>query len=131
MFEYLSPLASDLSITDKRNIFKVRNMMTDIPANYSKLNQDMKCICGKLETMEHLYYCEILGSEETETEYKKIYNGNICEQIEIFRIFESKLETRNKFKKSSPCDPDCDLLISVEDSYGYIYIYIYIYIYSR
>ena len=82
MSEYLSPLASDLSITDKRNIFTVRNMMTDIPANFSKLNQDMMCICCKLETMEHLYYCEILSSDKAETEYKNIYNGNICEQIQ-------------------------------------------------
>ena len=63
--EYLSPLASNLSITDKRNIFAVRNMMIDIPANFAKLNQDMKCICGKTETMEHLYYCEILSSDKT------------------------------------------------------------------
>ena len=116
--EYLSPFASNLSITDKRNIFAIRNMMTDIPANFSKLSQNMKCICGSLETMEHLYYCEILGSDKTETEYKKIYNGNIHEQIKVFRIFENKLETRNKLKDSSPCDPACDLLISVGNSFG-------------
>ena len=68
--------------------------------------------------MEHLYYCEILSSEKTETEYKNIYNGNIHEQIKVFRIVENKFEIRNKLKNSSPRDPDCDLLISVEISFG-------------
>ena len=87
-------------------------------ANYFQNVKDMKCICCKLETMEHLYFCEKLSSGKTETEYKKIYNGNIHEQIKVFRIFENKLETRNKLKDSSPCDPACDLLISVGNSFG-------------
>ena len=72
--EYLSPLASHLSITDKRKMFSVRNMMIDIPANFSKANRDMKCICGEIETMKHLYICEQLSIDNSKLEYKKMYN---------------------------------------------------------
>ena len=70
--EYLSPLASHLSITDKRKMFSVRNMMIDIPATFSKANRDTKCICGEIETMKHLYICEQLSSETSELEYEEI-----------------------------------------------------------
>ena len=77
-------------------------MMIDIPENFATLNQDMKCICGKLETMEHLYYCEILSSEKTDTEYKNIYNRNIHEQIKVLRNFENKLEIKKQTEKLLP-----------------------------
>ena len=99
-------------------MFSVRNMMIDIPANFSKANRDMKCICGEIKTMKHLYICEQLSSETSELEYEEIYNGNIDEQIRVFRRFEQNFEVRNKLKNSSPCDNKCDLLISAVNSFG-------------
>ena len=116
--EYLSPLTSHLSITDKRKMFSVRNMMIDIPANFSKANRDMKCICGEIETMKHLYICEELSSETSILEYEEIYNANIDEQIRVFSRFEQNFEVRNKLKNSTPCDHKCDLLVSAENSFG-------------
>ena len=83
----------------------------------------MKCICGEIESMKHLYIYEQLSSETSELEYEEIYNGNIYEHIRIFRRFEQNFEVRNKLKNSSPCDPKCDLIISPEsilDKYIYI-----------
>lgn len=117
MSEYLSPL-SNLSIDDKRRLFAVRNMMIDIPANFSKSNENIKCICGEQENMAHIYQCGFLSSDKLNIEYEKIYNGNIHEQIEVFRKFENNLKIRNKSRNPLPCDPTCDPLYSVENSIG-------------
>ena len=117
MSEYLSPL-SDLSIDDKRRLFAVRNMMVDIPANFSNSNENMKCICGEKESMAHIYQCGFLSTDKPKIEYEKIYDGSIHEQIEIFRKFENNLEIRNKPRNPLPCDPTCDPLYSVENSIG-------------
>ena len=117
MSEYLSPL-SNLSIDDKRRLFAVRNMMIDIPANFSKSNENIKCICGEQENMAHIYQCGFLSSDKLNIEYEKIYNGNIHEQIEVFRKFENNLKIRNNSRNPLPCDPTCDPLYSVENSIG-------------
>ena len=117
MSEYLSPLC-DLSIDDKRRLFAVRNMMVDIPVNFSHSNEDFKCICGKEESMAHIYQCRMLSNDKSTIEYEKIYNGNIHEQIKVFRKFENNLKIRNKSKNSLPCDPVCDPLYSVENRIG-------------
>ena len=116
--EYLSPM-NNLSMSDKRRMFQIRNMMVDIPSNFSKLNENMKCVCNDLETMKHIYDCEILNGEtKPKIKYEKIYNGEIEEQIEVFRKFEENLEKREKLK-NPPRDPSiCDLLVSVENSFG-------------
>ena len=72
----------------------------------------MKCICGEIESMKHLYIYEQLSSETSELEYEEIYNGNIYEHIRIFRRFEQNLQN------SSTCDPKCDLLVSAESRFG-------------
>ena len=110
---------NNLSMSDKRRMFQIRNMMVDIPSNFSKLNENMKCVCNDLETMKHIYDCEILICEtKPKIKYEKIYNGEIEEQIEVFRKFEENLEKREKLK-NPPRDPSiCDLLVSVENSLG-------------
>ena len=64
------------------------------------------------------FICEELSNETSELEYEEIYNGNIHEQIRVFRRFEQNFEVRNNLKNSSPCDHKCDLLISAENSFG-------------
>ena len=41
---------------------------------------------------DNLYICEQLSSETSELEYEEIYNGNIDEQIKVFRMFEQILK---------------------------------------
>ena len=53
--------------------------------------------------MKHNYECKQLNTNPIEISYEKVYNGNIEEQTEILRRFQSNLETRRKF--NSPGDP--------------------------
>jgi hypothetical protein len=59
-----------------------------------------------------------LRSGTSKLEYERIYNGNIDEQIRVFRRFEQNFEVRNNFKNSSPWDHKCDLLTSAENSFA-------------
>ena len=118
MSEYL--LSNEqLSIDDQRNIFAVRNKMTDIPSNFlSEKNNTTKCCCGTKEEMEHVYYCDYLSKEKTEVRYEEVYGENVNEIKLILRRFERNLDERNKHlnKKESKIGQeilDCDPLVSV------------------
>ena len=43
MSEYLSPSSKDLTIEVKQKIFALRNMMTNIPANFASSKIHFKC----------------------------------------------------------------------------------------
>ena len=104
MSEYLLPTTKKLSISEKRKMFAIRNKMIDIPSNFSSSSEKIECLCGEIENMEHVYKCE----KEVELPYEKVYNGNLEEQSEIFRIFEKQLD-RRKTKLDEielPCDPN-------------------------
>ena len=67
------------------------------------------CICEQYdEDMQHIYNCEILNKEKQERiPYEKIFNGNLDQQIEIWKIFKQNMENRNIAisKINLPCDP--------------------------
>jgi hypothetical protein len=44
---------------------------------------------------------------ENKLKYDQIFSGTLSEQVEIFRIFENKMERREKLKCeiNIPCDP--------------------------
>ena len=86
-----------MNIEDKRKMFALRNRMTQIPYNYGK--KEEKCVCGTVETMQHIYSCESLNSKKTNLDYNLVYNGNLNTQVEIFRRFEDNLEKRKKFPR--------------------------------
>ena len=78
--------------------------MTKIPINFPKNNMKNDCYCGKEETMEHIYNCEILRNEkENKLKFNKMYEGSLSEQIEILRIFEKNMN-------QNPCGPFVDPL---------------------
>ena len=110
MAEYLLP-TTNLTICEKQQMFAVKNRMKEIPANFSKPDIQNKCICEKQEDMKHIYSCEIPNNgENPEIEYEKIFEGNIGEQIKVFRQFERNFEKRkilkeNQKKKQLPSDP--------------------------
>ena len=118
MSEYLLP-NEQLSIDDQRDIFALRNKMTDIPSNFlSEKNNTSKCCCGTKEEMEHVYYCKYLNKEKTEVRYEEMYGENIDEIKLILRRFERNLAERNKHldKKESKIGQEileCDPLVSV------------------
>ena len=54
-----------------------------------------QCVYGKMEDMEHIYICEKLnGQKQPILQYDKIFNGNLIEQIEVYRKFEQNLAKR-------------------------------------
>ena len=83
MSEYLLPYNSIMSIEEKREMFAIRNRMTNIPINFGK--KEEKCICETSETMSHIYSCESINQTKMKTNYDHIYNGNLRKMIEIFR----------------------------------------------
>ena len=97
MEEYLKPINNNLSIDQKRDLFALTNRMIEIPYNFPKSEKHTLCVCGENEDMQHIYYCELLnkGTQE-KLPYDGIYNGNLKQQIEIFKIFKQNLEHREK-----------------------------------
>jgi hypothetical protein len=57
--------------------------------------------------MRHIYFCEVINEgKQPNMEYEKIYTGNISEQIEVYRKFETNLERRTELNnKTFPRDP--------------------------
>ena len=114
--EYLLPFNNKLNIEEKRKLFETRNRMTRIPYNFGK--KDEQCFCGKIESISHIYECKSVNQLEPKIPYNEIYNGNLNNQLEIFRRLEISLENRTKMKTNiSPCDP-CDPLDCVQSRFG-------------
>ena len=98
MSEYLMP-QTELNISEKRDMFAVKNRMIDITSNFSSNKEIEKCWCGKNQNMKHIYMCTILNNETTEMPYKKLFNGNINEQIEVYKRFTNNMSEREKRKR--------------------------------
>ena len=107
MSEYLQPTNEMLTIFEKRRLFAIKNRMIEIPSNFPKSKSESYCVCGTREDMTHIYNCKMLNSDEPNLNYEKIFNGNIGEQIAIFRRFENNLKMREQIlNKNLPCDPN-------------------------
>ena len=49
MAEYLQSMNKELTIENRRRIFEIRNMMVDIPSNFSSEEEnEQKCVCQKI-----------------------------------------------------------------------------------
>ena len=105
MADYLLPFNNCLTIDEKCELFAVKNRMIDIPNNFSSKSEH-KCECGEIETMSHIYKCELYNEGKQQAlPYEKIFCGNINEEIEVYRKFKQNLEKRVKMKQISyPCD---------------------------
>ena len=109
MSDFLLPTNDELTISEKRRLFAVKNRMIEIPSNFPKSKIKSDCSCGQEEDMTHIYNCEILNSEKPNLKYDRIFNGSICEQIEVFNRFEENMKKRenilNEKRTISPSDP--------------------------
>ena len=120
MSEYLLPYNDKLTISEKQGLFAVLNRMVDISDNYGKHGH---CICNEKEDMSHIYSCLYLNEDHQILPYKKIYNGKLSEQIEIFSRFEKNMKKRNELRikrneeNHLPCDR-IDPLSFVKSSIG-------------
>ena len=105
MADYLLPFNNCLTIDEKCELFAVKNRMIDIPNNFSSKSEH-KCECGEIETMSHIYKCELYNEGKQQVlPYEKIFCGSLNEEIEVYRKFKQNLEKRDKMKHINyPCD---------------------------
>ena len=113
MANYLSP-NNKMSITQKQQIFAIRNRMIYTNNNFPNMNIDPYCICGNLETNKHLYTCEFLNSGKRKGPYTYIFSDNISEITHTYEVISKSLKIReqtielfslNNNKRKYPRDP--------------------------
>ena len=72
--------------------------------------------------MEHIYLCKILNKEEEQLPYKQIFNGNIGEQITIFKRFQKNMKEReNLWKIEKQKNENLHVIPSGDPLYKYLY----------
>ena len=101
MSEYLLPCSKDLSIEVKQKIFAMRNMMANIPANFSSSKVHFKCVCGEKEDMNHIYECKMLNKDEPLMEYCSIYTNDIDLIKVVYKRFEQNMEKREQIMEKN------------------------------
>ena len=101
MAEYLISTEEDISIEERKWIFKCRVEDIDIKGNQRWKYTDISCSsCMKKidETQIHLLNCEVLlGKNENISyipEYSELYTGNLKEQAYVSRILKENHERR-------------------------------------
>ena len=63
-------------------MFSIRNRMINIKSNFKQRRKEENCICGDIETMEHIWNCKLSNTEIKQNEkYENIFNGNLTQQI--------------------------------------------------
>ena len=99
MAEYLLPNNESLSISEKRNIFAIRNRMVQIEVNFPQNKTETKCFCGETMNMNHIYSCKQLNNEDIEVPYEAIFSEEIDKQKIVQERFMKNLEKlENKTK---------------------------------
>ena len=93
MADYLLPNSSELTISEKQEIFAMRNRMTNIPANFSSMKETMKCVCGLTEQMAHIYECIYLNKEKITMKYENVEDMKI-----VLKDLNKKWKKERKFK---------------------------------
>ena len=102
MADYLAPTELELSIEERKYIFKCRSKDLDLKMNkfwmYEK--SDKLCVCEKYEeTQSHIIECEILINKNEILSYIPSYNElfgeDIIEKIYISRMLKENIRVRN------------------------------------
>ena len=117
MAEYLLPNMENLSISDQRYIFAIRNRMIEIKNNFQNKELPEKCICEEIEDQKHIYLCKQLNNEKTNIEYNKIFEENVKIQKQIYERFKENFE-RRKQNVISPSDPSGRSTVIVSKDYN-------------
>ena len=101
MAEYLCPTEVDISIKEKKWMFKCRVEDIDIKANRKWKYSDIFCIScknGSNETQVHLLECEtLLGENDILTyipSYSELYEGDLEEQVYVSRLLNHNYSKR-------------------------------------
>ena len=95
MSDYLAPVTG-LTISEKQEVFAIKNRMMQISFNFPNNKKIETCLCGQEGNLEHI--CKLLNKEKGQPiPYKQIFNGNIREQITIFKICQKNMKEREIF----------------------------------
>ena len=98
-----------MTVSQKQNMFSVKNRMLEIAENFPGKQLDDMCWCGQQENILHIYNCEILNENKPIVKYEELYNGRLEDQISICERIESCMEKRKQLKQTvkdeTPCDP--------------------------
>ena len=100
MSSYLLP-GCNLSRKQKQQLFSIRNRMIYIHMNFKSMDIDTDCVCGQLETIEHIYQCSILKTVYglPYPPYNNIYSENVNEQLEVYNILHLNLDKRSEYSE--------------------------------
>ena len=95
MSQYLLP-NNHLEIEEQKQVFEIRNKMTNITVNYSSNGKKEEiCICGEIETMDHIYNSKKLNKTELNEKYENIYRENVKNMKTILSRFKLSMKKRN------------------------------------
>ena len=100
MAEYLLP-NEELTISEKRFIFSMRNRMVKIGNNFPGKIKSNTCPCGQFEDMKHIYTCKIYNKENENEQYEKIFEDNIIKQKIICERFRINIERKQNIENNS------------------------------
>ena len=87
MAEYLLP-NEEFSISEKRQIFSIRNRMVNIENNFRGKKIRKTCPCGQIEDMKHIYTCLIYNVKHQKIEYEEIYGEDSRTIRKVFEILK-------------------------------------------
>ena len=114
MADYLLPFNKQ-TIEEKCEMFAIKNSMVNIAANFSS-KSELKCECGELEDMKHIYECKHFNDKTTEMPFEKIFNGNLNEQKLVYKRFKQNMQTREERNQISYPSVQSDIsLYTVRD----------------
>ena len=116
MANYLIP-NEELSISEKRYIFSIRNRMIQLPSNFPSKNKiiDENCNnCGEVKNMKHIYTCNN-NIEKTNIRFEAIFGENLKQMKKVYLQFKTNYEINGKQNDINPRDPLCDPLFSLSE----------------
>ena len=97
MAEYLMPNFENISITDRRKIFELRNRMLPIPANFP-LGKEEEICCGEIENTKHIYICQKWSDDNEKPSYEMIFSDNMPALTIVYKQYIVNLKNRESFK---------------------------------
>ena len=86
-------------------IFRLRNRVTDLKINYKGIYDHYECdACGvEDESQKHILECPTLLSMNKEAKeipkYENLFEGTICDQIKIARLFKQNMTIKENLLK--------------------------------
>ena len=111
MAEYLLP-NDEVSISEQRYIFSIRNRMIKIENNYRGTKNKITCFCGEFEDMNHIYDCKMFDiKNEERLPYENIFGEDLKKMKIIYERFRKNFEKREN-ENSSPRILNVDPLYS-------------------